>query len=79
MTHRDQIESAIREWGGRDRSELPKHLRNPQSEHEFALAMAVGLHAQHPEVTPIYDDLGNLTGWRGIELRRFDTAPNFRR
>ena len=39
MTHRDQIESAIREWGGRDRAELPKRLRNPQNEHEFALAM----------------------------------------
>jgi hypothetical protein len=25
MTHRDQIESAIREWGGRDRAELPKY------------------------------------------------------
>jgi hypothetical protein len=73
MTHRDQIESAIREWGGRARGELPNHLRNPQNEHEFALAMAVGLHAQHPEVTPIYDDLGNLTGWRGITLR----DPNF--
>jgi hypothetical protein len=67
MTHRDQIESAIKDWGGRDRAELPNHLRNPQSEHEFAL------HAQHPEVTPIYDDLGNLTGWRGITLR----DPNF--
>ena len=75
MTHRDQIESAIREWGGRDRAELPKHLLNPQSEYEFDIAMAVCLHDEHPEVTPIYDDLGNLTGWRGITLR----APNFRR
>jgi hypothetical protein len=33
--------------------------------------MAVGLHDQYPEVTPIYDDLGNLMGWRGIELRGF--------
>jgi hypothetical protein len=73
MTHRDQIESAIREWGGRDRAELPKHLRNPQNEHDFALAMAVGLHDQYPEVTPIYDGPGDLTGWRGIELR----DPNF--
>jgi hypothetical protein len=71
MTHRDQIESAIREWGGRDGAELPKHLRNPQSGYEFDIAMAVGLHAQHPEVTPIYDEGGNLTGWRGIELRGF--------
>ena len=61
--------------GGWDRAELPKHLRNPQNEHDFALAMAVGLHAQYPEVTPIYDEVGNLTGWRGIELR----DPNFRR
>jgi hypothetical protein len=43
MTHRDQIESAIREWGGRDRAE-PQHLRNPQNEYEFAIAMAVCLH-----------------------------------
>jgi hypothetical protein len=50
MTHRDQIESAIREWGGRDRAELPQHLLNPQSEYEFAIAMAVCLHDQHPEV-----------------------------
>jgi hypothetical protein len=35
--------------------------------------MAVCLHDEHPEVTPIYDDLGNLTGWRGITLR----DPNF--
>ena len=73
MTHRDQIESAVREWGGPDRSELPKHLRNPQSEHDFALAMAIGLPAQHPEVTPMGGDLGNLTGWRGITFR----VPNF--
>jgi hypothetical protein len=38
---------------------------------EFALAIAVGLHDQYPEVTPIYDEVGNLTGWRGIELRGF--------
>ena len=73
MTHRDEIECAIGEWGGRDRGELPKHLRNPQNEHDFALAMAVGLHDQYPEVTPIYDGPGDLTGWRGIELR----DPNF--
>jgi hypothetical protein len=35
MTHRDQIESAIREWGGRDRAELPQHLLNPQNEYDF--------------------------------------------
>jgi hypothetical protein len=52
-----------------DRAELPKHLRNPQNEYEFAIAMAVCLHDQHPEVTPIYDEVGNLTGWRGITLR----------
>jgi hypothetical protein len=69
VTHRDQIESAIREWGGRDRAELPKHLLNPQSEYEFDIAMAVCLNDQHPEVTPVYDDFGNLTGWRGIILR----------
>ena len=78
MTHRDQIDSAIREWGGRDCSELPKHLRNPQNEHDFALAMAVCLHAQYPEATPIDDEVGNLTGWRGIELR-LPCAPNLRR
>jgi hypothetical protein len=71
MTHRDQIEGAIKEWGGRDRAELPKYLRNPQNEHDFALAMAVGLHDQYPEVTPIYDEVGNMTGWRGITLRGF--------
>jgi hypothetical protein len=69
MTHRDQIERAIRECGGRDRAELPTHLLNPQNEYEFAIAMAVCLHDQHPEVTPIYDDASNLTGWRGIRLR----------
>jgi hypothetical protein len=69
MTHRDQIESAIRERGGSDRAELPKHLLNPQSEYDFDIAMAVWLHDQHPEVTPVYDDVGNLTGWRGIRLR----------
>jgi hypothetical protein len=31
MTHRDEIESAIREWGGRDRAELPKHLESCRS------------------------------------------------
>jgi hypothetical protein len=46
---------------------------NPQTEYDFALAMAVGLHDRHPEVTPIYDEVGNLTGWRGITLR----DPNF--
>jgi hypothetical protein len=44
MTHRDQIESALRGWGGRDRAELPKHLRNPQNQYDFAIAMAVCLH-----------------------------------
>jgi hypothetical protein len=73
LTHRDQIESAIREWGDRDSAELPNHLRNPQNEHEFADAMAVGLHAQYPEVTPIYDEVGNLTGWRRLTFR----VPNF--
>jgi hypothetical protein len=73
MTHRDQIESAIREWGWSRSRGAAEHLRNPQSEHEFAIAMAVGLHDQYPEVTPIYDEVGNLTGWRGITFR----VPNF--
>ena len=28
-------------------------------------AAQIRLHDQHPEVTPIYDDVGNFTGWRG--------------
>ena len=38
MTHRDQIESAIREWCGRHCAELPRHLLSPQTEAEFAIA-----------------------------------------
>jgi hypothetical protein len=64
--HRERHQ-AVGWWAGR--RELPEHLRNPQNEYDFAIAMAVALHDQHPEVTPTYNSFGNLTGWRGIELR----------
>ena len=30
---------------------------------------------QHPEATSVYDDVGNLAGWRGVRLRGFDRDP----
>ena len=38
---------------------------------EFDIAMAVCLHDQHPEVTPVSDEVGNLTGWARRQTARF--------
>ena len=40
---RARLTTAISEWGGRDRAELPKHLLHRQCEYDFDIAMAVCL------------------------------------
>jgi hypothetical protein len=70
MTTKTDIEAAIEKWGAIDQRELlPQWLRDPRTEHQFALAMAVLSHQQHPDVTPSYGDRDELTGWRGIGLK----------
>ena len=45
---------------------IPPRIPVPQQHGGFPdLHVAVCLHDQHPEVTAVYDDVGNLTGWRG--------------
>ena len=56
---------------------IPPRIPAPRPHGGFPeLRVAVCLHDQHPEVTPVYDDVGNLTGWRGSYSEVFDRDPN---
>jgi hypothetical protein len=56
---------------------IPSRIPAPQQHGGFPeLRVAVCLHYQHPEMTPVYDDVGNLTGWRGSYSEVLDSDPN---
>lgn len=67
MTTREAIETAVAAYGKVGRSDLPRWLRQPASEDELNLSIAV-FTASNPAVKPLYDGNGVLTGWRGIRL-----------
>jgi hypothetical protein len=47
---------------------IPPRIPAPQRHGGFPEPrVAVCPHDQHPEVTPVYDEVGNLTGWRGSD------------
>ncbi len=66
--HRDQVKAAVEQYGSMPRRDLPSWLRDPRTEYEFFIAMAVAT-ASQPGVHPTYDADGFLDGFQGIRLR----------
>lgn len=70
--HRDQVESAIKEYGHLPRHQLPEWLRSPRNEHEFALGVSVYVEYQRRSgsipgvLAPVYDENNMLYGWVGV-------------
>jgi hypothetical protein len=73
MTHKDQIEAVIRDFGGKPNSAVPSYLKNPQNQDQFDLAIALAIHNKYgddPTVYITYDSDWMMTGVHGIAIRK---------